>query len=394
MEGAVGLYYKFFGPVSGPTGYDEIVRNTLKQFIKNGDTIALENFLHWSPVRVKLDEETHLLIQHSLNMVVPAGQRLVKFHFCLPQQMQLNADEINLNCTMFEADKIIHDWMMMSMKADRTILPGKFCRDTWIDSGALPEKLRIVPLGVDTELYNEDVPPLELVDTETGKSVIEQFPIRILIVQEVSKRKNLTGALRAVYKAIDQLGIRDKVCIILKASSYTRVTDLGRMIFMQKRALKLEGSLKGDEKDYHLYLYPQILPISAMPQFFALGTHYLSMSYGEGCDMNALQAGAMKRPIIVPDHTGYVEYANQNTAWTIPTAYKAPAQQDGAVQKLYENAQWFVPDDAQAIEVIKEALSDKNESQTRAEKLQKFIQENRTWKHFSDGLKAVAGEFL
>jgi glycosyltransferase involved in cell wall biosynthesis len=291
---------------------------------------------------------------------------------------------------MFEVDKVPDSWINVSHKCDLTLVPNKFCYNTWVNSGAIPEKLGILPLGVDTDLFTPDTEPLDLVDTATGKKILDTYDTRILIVQEISNRKNLLGALKTIFRTFDDLDSHDSSCVILKSSSYTRVTDISKTIFMLKRTLQASKELKKDLSKYHVFIYPQILPIMVVPKLFTLATHYFSMSFGEGTDMNCLQAMASGKPCVIPEHTGYLGYCTPDNSFLIPIARKEHAIQDGAVQGLYAGAHWLVPDEARAVDTLKVALSSKGIAQEKATEALTLVRDKYTWSIFCNGLvKAI-----
>ena len=97
-----------YGPVSGPTGYDELTRNIIFGLYSCGHDITVDPFENWSPNVV--DNPVRPLIDYLVSRKDhrPAD---VQFNVCLPTQAKIFGHCLNVLYSMFEADRIPNDWV-------------------------------------------------------------------------------------------------------------------------------------------------------------------------------------------------------------------------------------------------------------------------------------------
>ena len=177
---------KVSGPCTGPTGYDALTRSILFQLYIRGHDIEVEPNTTWTPYRTESGLEPLI---DELSKVKYSSPPEICLNVCLPEQVKLNITCINVNFTMFEADAVPSNWIRASSAMDLTILPTTFCKDTWIRGGASPNKLAVLPLGVDTHLYNSSLPGLPLFNLMEGTDLMGSYPIRFLMRSSVRLSK-------------------------------------------------------------------------------------------------------------------------------------------------------------------------------------------------------------
>src|SRR3989304_1349692 len=170
-----------YGPVGGATGYDEVTREFVKQFVMSGIRLKLMEFANWSNSKIKISD----FYQRLKNAVIKPE---IILNICLPEQIELNEHLINVNYTMLEVDRVPELWARIADHLDLTIVPSNACKEAWIKSGVSSSKVINIPLGVDLDKYNKDVIPLEY-------NEILKYNTRIIVLQEVSDRKNIFNLL-------------------------------------------------------------------------------------------------------------------------------------------------------------------------------------------------------
>jgi glycosyltransferase involved in cell wall biosynthesis len=102
---------------------------------------------------------------------------------------------------------------------------------------------------------------------------------------------------------------------------------------------------------------------------------------------------AMMIPVIVPEHTGYLEYCSNETAWTIPVVTKAASTQEGPIKRLYEGSNWVLPDFDTSILIMKLAVEDKKEAQLKASAAYANVLQKFTWDKVVDQLEKLLLEY-
>lgn len=322
-------------PIKGPTGYDAFARDLIEQLDRKGVEIALRQMEHWSPFEISLRAEHHDVLGRALAVKPGNDTKRTNLSICLPEQAELFDDRFNCIYTMFETDAIPHEWALQLQHIDQVIVPTEFNRWTFSRNGLLPaEKIEVLPIGINLERYNPAVEPLPLM---AGDKSLLDFPIRFLLVCELTERKNFWGALLAYYSVAALVG-PEKCCLVMKIGSYSRQIDLRQEIATFRQGLIDRKEIPDTE--YNVFNYTPLLPDEAHPHFIRLGTHYLSTSFGEGWDMTALQAAACGLHLLVPKNSAYQCWLDAETVTFLPIAMKKPATQSGVTSRLYAGSNW------------------------------------------------------
>jgi glycosyltransferase involved in cell wall biosynthesis len=98
-----------------------------------------------------------------------------------------------------------------------------------------------------------------------------------------------------------------------------------------------------------------------MPRLYMAATHYISLSFGEGWDQPMLEAAASGLRLIAPDHSAYSTYLDDSVARLI-SSREVPCLFSGwgLVQLFFQNANWWEPDEREAILAIRSAIEGKD----------------------------------
>lgn len=366
-----------FAPVDDPTGYAEMSREIIYEMWIRGMQMNLQKFERWCGQKTTTPIDNLLALLKEL----PYNQETPLLSICLPEQVPLDAHNLNVNFSMFEVDGIPKNWVDSCKQIDHIILTSKFCKDAWVNSGVPENKISVVGLGVNTVKYNPLVPHFQLY-TEEGIPLQDKYKYRVMNIQEIVERKNLDGILSAWYKS--KASKRDDCCLILKLSSYSG----DKLDYFKGRVERLKSSL-GSTGCNNVYTYTNILVDGMMPAFIRNATHYISMSYGEGWDLNVMKAGAMCKIVCAPNNTSYTEYLNEENSYLIPIKRKELAKQTGPTARLYKNLNWFVPDEDYVINFF-DTLGENGEK--AASKVKAFYEDIRTkwtWGNTTTGVLEV-----
>jgi glycosyltransferase involved in cell wall biosynthesis len=338
------------GPFHGPTGYDHHVREFVREFRNRGIAVELVDLPFWSPARLPKEMQEPWL--ESLDQ--DCGARTV-LHFSMPHQVFRYPDRVNANYTMFEATRVPASWVEANKKHDVLILPTESSKSAWMASGLPEHRIRICPLGVNPEVFTGQAAPLEL----EGVSP-EKHRVRFLNVSAESPRKNLLGLLEAWARATSR---SDDAILIVKLGCYDGAPER----FQQElRALSERLPKKPSEAAPVRFVY-DLFSDADMPRFYAAGTHYISMSHGEGWDQTMMEAAASGLKLIAPAHSAYLTYLDPTIASLIRTR-EIPIvyQGDPATADLFVGANWWEPDMDHAIELIRAAIDGRDSSLSSA----------------------------
>jgi glycosyltransferase involved in cell wall biosynthesis len=333
------------GPFRGTTGYDRHTRELVRNLVAQGVRVQLTHLDGWSRPLPPSMRETWFD-----ELVSPVDAKLL-LHFTMPNHCRPRAGKINVNYTMFEADRIPPDWAARASAHARIVVPTPACRDAWIDSGVPADQLRISPLGVDGAFFGERTGPAALALPD-GRPV-SSFSVRFLNIAELRPRKNHIGLLRAWIRATNR---GDDAVLILKCTTFQpRALELFRADVddMQRR---LGRSL---ESAAPVVLITTLLPENEIRALYSAATHYISLSFGEGWDQPMMEAAASGLALIAPRHSAYVSYLTDDDAELID-APAVPAVIEGRVgaedHVFFDGARWWRPDEDAAVEVLQRVI--------------------------------------
>ncbi len=367
------------GSYKGVSGHDRHIREFVHKLIEYGIQVKLLDFPNWSPNKLPFDKRDMLF--DTLSKPVDSK---VMLHFCMPHQVRVARQMLNVNFTMFEATRIPKDWVKHNSKHDLVILPTESSRLAWIESGFPEERIKLCPLGVEINSFNPDVKPLELFD-DTGRKISE-YRVRFLNISDVMPRKNLLGLLRVWIKATSRT---DDTVLIIKLSCGSQ-----RWLNKFMRSLeKMENMIGKTRKESApiIFLINHFFSDLEMPKLYAAATHYWSMSHGEGWDLSMMEAGATGLNLIAPQHTAYTAYLDDSVANMLPVQ-RMPAKfkwSDGT-HRFFEEADWWEPDEAAATEYIHKAMTEFNGKKNDAGRSR--IAKDFTWKNSTRRLLEILEE--
>jgi glycosyltransferase involved in cell wall biosynthesis len=262
------------------------------------------------------------------------------------------------------------------------IVPTEHSRRAWIDSGVPESKLRLCPLGVRGDRFRPGVRPLVL-GVANGRPV-GSYAVRFLNVSELSMRKNLGGLIEAWLRATT---LADDAVLILKLGAYnpgSLAEFQSQVIDAQKRAGR------SMHKAAPVHVVTDLFPDADMPRVYAAGTHYISLSFGEGWDLSMIQSAAGGLQLIAPRHSAYTTYLNDEIA-TLISATEQPAIPPGSrwSHEFFVGANWWVPDLDEAVAAIRAAIDGRETPKASA---RDHVVERFSWEKAGDRLLDILGE--
>lgn len=365
---------KIRGPYRGGTGYDHHTREFVRQLYRLGVDIQLEDIPWWSST--ELPEIFREKWFDTLHIPLPTSFLV---HFCLPTHVYPDPGKKNINFTMFEASRIPKEWLAHNLRHDLVVLPTESSRNAWIDSGYPADRIRLCPLGINPAIYHRKIAPLKLLDVP-GKPLAD-YKVRMLNVSDMIPRKNLFSLIKCWAQATEAT---DDAILIVKVGGFQKA-QIHSFKHDINQLYKSIGKKREEFAPVHFIF--DLWPYSYMASFYALGTHYISMSRGEGWDLPMMEAGASGLQLIAPDHTAYQTYLNPSTARMIPSSLQ-PAN-FGIDPGYFQGLFWWEPDPLRAVEIIYKIVKGLDEQQDSP---QSYILESFSWAHASRRLIAILNE--
>lgn len=365
------------GPFLGPSGYDNHVRQFSRALSAKGVAVELEGMPEWGPVLLPYEQRDPWY--ETLTRPVDAGSVL---HFCFPAQVRADRARANINYTMFEATRIPAGWVAAHEASDLIVLPTEHSRQAWINSGVPESKLRLCPLGVRTDLFRPGVPPLNLNDA-SGRP-LSSYAVRFLNVSELGARKNFPGLLMAWLQATTP---KDDAILICKVGAYNP-GSIANLKWEIELAEERTGKRLDQAAPVH-FIY-DIFPDADMPRVYAMGTHYISLSFGEGWDLSMIQSASAGLRLIAPRHSAYEAYLDDDIASLVSSREMPALTQSGSwISELFEGASWWVPYEDDAVARIRAAIEGRD---TPVASARQRMVECFTWEKAAERLIEILDE--
>ena len=194
------------------------------------------------------------------------------------------------------------EWVRMHETAlDEVWVASTHVRDGLVQGGMDPERLALVPLGVDPERFRPGLEPLDLGDRAPG--------VRLLFVGGLIWRKGIDLLLEAYVRAFTR---RDDVTLVLK--------DFGaRGPYVPQEATELVRRLGADPGAPRILHLTDALPEADMPRLYAACDALVHPYRGEGYGLPIAEAMACGLPAIVPDRGAARDFTEPDTAVLLPS---------------------------------------------------------------------------
>ena len=332
---------KVVGPYRGASGYDRHTRALVREFVRQGVEVELQQLEGWSQ-----DLPDHMRETWFDRLAEPVDAETV-LHFTMPVQVVPSPGRRNVNYTMFEADRIPEAWVAAAEHVERIVLTTEAGRLAWRKSGVPAEKLYVSPLGVDGSTFAAPAQPLPLI---VDARPVASFGTRFLHIAEPRARKNHMGLVESWMRATRR---GDDAVLILKVSLFAAraLSAFEADLAMLERQL---GKSLSDAAP--VLILAETLTDEQIRSLYACATYYVSMSRGEGWDLPMIEAGAAGLTLIAPRHTAYPTYLDEGSAHWIP-ASEVPARFEGYLgredRSWFEGLSWWEPDIGAATALIR-----------------------------------------
>lgn len=207
--------------------------------------------------------------------------------------------------TMMETRMIHPVFVNRVNEADEVWVPSTWNKENFMESG-VTKPIKIMPLGIDTNLYRPDSPCL----TE-WKEQLNSFVV--LMVFGWSLRKGI-DLIRAYFEAFTW---DDDVSLLVCTRYMGRTEDEAKRYVINFFENDIYSQLK-NPKPPHCALFLGVADPEDMPKIYSLADVNWSMTRGEGWDRPAMEAGASGKIVIRPDYGAYKDFLNDDTAVLIP----------------------------------------------------------------------------
>jgi glycosyltransferase involved in cell wall biosynthesis len=322
---------KLSGPVDDVTGYGEVARQIAFSLQDLGAKIWIKP-RNWGYVKVDMSPsiKKRLFDLKKQNKVSTKGEEERALFVNVPTYFRQNTGKYAIGVTMGEVDGIPPSWAEYCNLMDTVFVPSSFSYQVFGLSGVETEKLKILPLGVDSDFFTPEGEKMVLEKTE-GRFVF-------LSVGEWVPRKGFDLLLRAFAR---EFSVHDDVCLVLRCHSNSSDYDpRGAGI-----AKSIAGIVRQEKRKNapRVELISQTLAASGMPSLYRSAQCFVQATRGEGWNMPVFEALACGVPVITTNWSAHTDYLGQDTAYLIEIeGMEAVPFSGSSLDNLYLGYRWVV----------------------------------------------------
>ncbi|MBC8205374.1 MAG: glycosyltransferase [FCB group bacterium] len=270
--------------------------------------------------------------------------------------------------TMFEMADVSRKWIDSCRYMDEIWVPSSFNRDTFARGGYPKEKIKIVPIGIDIEVYNPDKVVPMLIPGIKGFNFLANF--------QWSKRKGWDILLQAYLKAFTK---DDDAALVIRAyhSDGSSIED---------RIRKYVAHL-----GYDINQIPRIAVVSEriseknMPSLFKACQAYVLPTRGEGWGLPYMEAMAMSLPVLATRFSAHLDFMNDDNSYLIDKLGTESVDEEQLTDNpVYLGTSWGIPSLEHTAELMRHVYDNREEAANKGVKARKDIMNNWTIEHQID----------
>lgn len=348
---------KWIGNLAGHGGYSTAMRNHALNLASSGfqvqvDPVSIQNS---SSINGVSSEILRLLTKPSSS---PKDICITSF---LPffesdkysEIRKIHSDiKAHVGYTMFETDRIPSTWVATCNQMNEVWVPSAFNQKTFASSGVDPEKLHVVPLGVDTSRFNPEY--------TNRLNLAPQDKFVFLSMFEWSQRKGWDVLLKAYLKAFNK---SDPVALILHATS-----PIGKSISEEiQRFIKETGKTLADCPTITISESP--VSVSLLPALYKSADVFVLPTRGEGWGLPIMEAMAMELPVIATGWSAHMDFLDGSNGYLIDyDLAKIPEEILGEpplYKELYSGHCWAEPRLEHAASLMQKVFENREEARQK-----------------------------
>ena len=337
------------GYIQGHTGYNIHTRNFFGQ---------LKNFVPFVQTDLQMPELTREKTDHALNN---CNDPIVNIAITYGNKMKMlqPCPGIRIGYTVWESTRLPDDWLGPLQIPHQLWTPSSFCKEVMVTHGFDSDKIKVVPEGIDPQIFHPDVTPLP------GSEKIKGF--KFLNVGKYEERKCTPYMIHAFDEEFKNE--KDVVLILSCHNPFEKGFDI------RKKLESLE--LKCPEK---IILINPVKEHHSVAQLYASCDAFLFPSRAEGWGLPIIEALACGLPTIVTNYSGQTEYLTEEMAYLLDYDYediKIPF----FISKDGYYGQWARPDMKQFRYYLRYIYENQDEARQKGLHAAKLVHDNWTWEH-------------
>jgi glycosyltransferase involved in cell wall biosynthesis/tetratricopeptide (TPR) repeat protein len=297
-----------------------------------------------------------------LSAAIPAGTNITVRHQW-PPDWSRPASGALVVIQPWEFGSLPQAWLDNSENVDEFWVPSPYVRHVYVDSGIAPEKVHVIPNGVDTQKFRPGVKPLKL-------STKKKF--KFLFVGGTIHRKGPDILLEAFSQAFTA---SDDVCLVVKDFG-------GDSCYRGQTAADAIRALQQKPGAPEIIYLDQEISSDEMPSLFAACDCLVLPYRGEGFGMPVLEAMACSLPVIVTAGGATDSFVTLEAGWKIPARVQRLNGRVGEIP-LVKSGWLLEPNTEQLVNILKTAAANPAECRSRGAAARGIVERRFDWNHIA-----------
>lgn len=277
--------------------------------------------------------------------------RSIQIMHCIPDMFRrVAARNRRIAFVTFETFQPPEHWIEILNEYDGVFCPSHFNKEQFLRAG-LKRPMFVIPHVLNMDIWNENVSPLS-----------REECFSFLFIGTWRRRKGYEILLEAWMR---EFGPDERVRLVVK----TDETDMAiKDVLLFKKNL-------GKKDIAPIVFERQIFSEAQMASFIKSSHCYISPTLGEGFGLPALQAMALKVPVIITNFSGCQEYAKGDYCHLLePSGFLVHERIDPIPQ--FANKKWPRIKVSDVQKAMREVFQKYNQAKEKADKAYKFVQGN------------------
>ncbi len=306
-------------------------------------------------------------LARTLKPTAPAGTQVTVRH-AWPPDWQRPATGKLVVMQPWEFGALPLDWAKQATTVDEFWAYSNYVRRLYLAAGVAPEKVKVVPLGIDPQSFRPDAKPLPLATRKTFK---------FLFVGGTIYRKGPDVLLRAYLATFTAA---DDVCLVIKDFGGNSVYQ-GQTLGVQIKAAQAQPNAP---EILHL---TDDLPPESLPSLYTACDCLVHPYRGEGFGLPVLEAMACALPVICTGGGSTDDFATDEFAYRLPAVRKPIGNKVGNIELV--SGGWLFEPDASALSArLRHVLGNREEARAKGRAASEFARTQFTWQRSAEAVLA------
>lgn len=334
-------------PIFSPTGYATNVRELCYALSKTCDAKAITDEI--PPLKYKdcvtkendIDSETHLI-----------GRTYTYNQYLLPYE---NIAKSISGILVLEGDRLPEDWIATANIMDIVWTASKYGEQQFINNRIIPEKIKILPHGIDPNIFYPQVNPQRFPDFTF--CFVGGFAIP-------GDRKGLDIAAKAFHEEFNN---KEKVKFIIKINKIYN-PNFNAVIYLQHVS----------NRDDRLFIIDKDMNHAALNNIYNASDVHVMPTMGEAFSMNLAESMACGKTVIATNWSGHLDYCLPEFSFLINIEKFVVAHY--GLYDIISGSKWAYPSIKHLKELMRYCFDNQEEVRHKGRKSQRYILDNYKWR--------------